>query len=112
MAAEAEVRTLDVTAFFENMGFTRFHLWVLIVSSFVTFFDGLDFSLISVVLPYLRDEMGKLPHVYFGWSEGNPISYLLKYIAFGEGDTAPVTHEVLRQAEKDSNRRPIVHVGG
>ena len=57
---------------------------------------------IAAFLLYLRDEMGKLPHVYFGWSEGNPISYLLKYIAFGEGDTAPVTHEVLRQAEKDS----------
>jgi hypothetical protein len=67
---------------------------------------------IAAFLLYLRDEMVKLPHVYFGWSEGNPISYLLKYIAFGEGDTAPVTHEVLRQAEKDSNRRPIVHVGG
>ncbi len=67
---------------------------------------------IAAFLLYLRDEMGKLPHVYFGWSEGNPISYLLKYIAFGEGDTAPVTHEVLRKAEKDSSRRPIVHVGG
>jgi len=67
---------------------------------------------IAAFLLYLRDEMGKLPHVYFGWSEGNPISYLLKFIAFGEGDTAPVTHEVLRKAEKDSNRRPIVHVGG
>jgi len=67
---------------------------------------------IAAFLIYLRDEMGKLPHVYFGWSEGNPISYLLKYIAFGEGDTAPVTHEVLRKAEKDPNRRPIVHVGG
>jgi hypothetical protein len=67
---------------------------------------------IAAFLLYLRDEMGKLPHVYFGWSEGNPISYMLKYIAFGEGDTAPVTHEVLRQAERDSNRRPIVHVGG
>jgi hypothetical protein len=67
---------------------------------------------IAAFMLYLRDEMGKLPHVYFGWSEGNPISYLLKYIAFGEGDTAPIAHEVLRKAEKDPDRRPIVHVGG
>jgi hypothetical protein len=67
---------------------------------------------IAAFLLFIRNETGKLPHVYFGWSEGNPLSYLLKYIAFGEGDTAPVTHEVLRQAEKDPERRPVVHVGG
>lgn len=67
---------------------------------------------IAAFLLFVRNETGKLPHVYFGWSEGNPVSYLLKYIAFGEGDTAPVTHEVLRQAEKDPEQRPIVHVGG
>ena len=67
---------------------------------------------IAAFLLFLRNETGKLPHVYFGWSEGNPLSYLMKYIAFGEGDTAPVTHEVLRQAEKNPERRPIVHVGG
>ena len=67
---------------------------------------------IAAFLLYLRNETGKLPHVYFGWSEGNPVTYLMKYIAFGEGDTAPVTHEVLRQAEKDPERRPVVHVGG
>jgi hypothetical protein len=67
---------------------------------------------IAAFLIYLRDRTNKIPHVYFGWSEGNPIMYILKYIAFGEGDTAPVTHEVLRQAEDDPERRPAVHVGG
>jgi hypothetical protein len=67
---------------------------------------------IAAFLLYLRDRTGKLPHVYFGWSEGNPLIYIFKYIAFGEGDTAPTTHEVLRQAEKDPERRPTVHVGG
>jgi hypothetical protein len=67
---------------------------------------------IAAFMLYLRDRTGKIPHVYFGWSEGNPLSYLLRYIAFGEGDTAPVTHEVLRQAEDDPEKRPAVHVGG
>jgi hypothetical protein len=67
---------------------------------------------IAGLLMYLRDQTGKIPHVYFGWSEGNPIMYLIRYILFGEGDTAPVTREILRQAEEDPERRPSVHVGG
>ena len=66
---------------------------------------------IAALLLYCRDETGKIPHAYFGWTEGNPIAYLLKFLAFGEGDTAPVTREVLRQAESNPMRRPRIHIG-
>ena len=66
---------------------------------------------IAGLLLDLRDRTDTIPHAYFGWTEGNPIVYLLKFLAFGEGDTAPVCREVLRKAEPDAARRPRIHVG-
>jgi hypothetical protein len=66
---------------------------------------------IAALLLHIRDETGQIPHAYFGWTEGNPLVYLLKFLAFGEGDTAPVTREVLRQSESNPMRRPRIHVG-
>ena len=66
---------------------------------------------IAALLLYIRDQTRQIPHAYFGWTEGNPIVYLLKFLAFGEGDTAPVTREVLRQAEPDPELRPRIHIG-
>ncbi|MFM7424520.1 MAG: amino acid transporter [Elainella sp.] len=67
---------------------------------------------IAALLLYIRDQTGRLPHAYFGWIEGNPIQYLLRFILFGEGDIAVVTREVLRKAERNPRRRPAIHVGG
>ena len=66
---------------------------------------------IAALLLHLRDTTGILPHAYFGWTEGNPIAYVLKYLALGEGDTAPVTREVLRKTVDKPLDRPRIHVG-
>jgi hypothetical protein len=67
---------------------------------------------IAAFLLHLRDQTGKIPHAYFHWGSKNPITYLFDYVVFGTGDTAPVTREVLRQAEPDETKRPAIHVGG
>ena len=66
---------------------------------------------IAAVLLAIRDRAGKRPHAYFGWVEGNPMKYLARFIFFGEGDIAPTTREILRQAEPEPAQRPVVHVG-
>lgn len=65
---------------------------------------------IATILLKIRDETGVIPSIYFEWTEGNPISNMFRYLVTGGGEVAPVTREVLRQAEKDRARRPEVHV--
>ena len=66
---------------------------------------------IAALLLDLRDRTGQTSHAYFGWTEGNPFAYALRYVALGEGDTAPVTREVLRKAVREPLQRPRIHVG-
>jgi hypothetical protein len=66
---------------------------------------------IASVLLHIRDVTGLMPHIYFRWTEGNPVINLLKFLFLGEGEIAPVTREVLREAEPDVTKRPWVHVG-
>ena len=65
---------------------------------------------IAAVLLQIRDETGVVPEVYFRWNEGNPIANMFRFLITGTGEVAPVTREVLREAERDPRRRPHVHV--
>ena len=66
---------------------------------------------IAAFLLHLRDDIGKVPHAYFHWGERNPFLYLIRYVLSGQGDVAPITREILRQAEPDRERRPAIHAG-
>jgi len=66
---------------------------------------------IAALLLDVEKKTGKTAHVYMGWTEGNPFSYILKFIFFGIGETAPLTREILRRQEPDPRKRPKVHVG-
>jgi len=68
-------------------------------------------SLAALLLEVRDLAGGRIPHIYFEWTEGNPAAHFLRFLLFGQGEVAPVTREVLRRAEPNRAARPHVHVG-
>jgi hypothetical protein len=65
---------------------------------------------IAALLIQIKKTTGCIPQVYFHWADIDPIINLMRFVFLGEGDTAPLTHEILRRAIKDRTQRPMVHV--
>ncbi|PCC20560.1 amino acid transporter [Brevibacterium aurantiacum] len=65
---------------------------------------------IAAILLQVRDQTTVVPNAYFEWTEGNPISSMLKFLLFGTGAVATLTREVLRKAEPNEKQRPLIHV--
>ncbi|WP_404713289.1 MFS transporter [Sphingomonas sp. MMS24-J13] len=50
-------RTFDVAAFLDGRGLSAFNYRVIMLSWFITLFDGLDLMMISFTAPYLKDSL-------------------------------------------------------
>ena len=66
---------------------------------------------IAAVLLYIRDVTGVVPDAYFEWANISPTRSLSRFLFWGQGEVASVTHEVLRRAEPNRDLRPHIHVG-
>ena len=102
-----EVKLADSSEFMEEIlvkGCTKYGNRILTLES-----NSVPNGLAAVLLA-IREEFGVVPEIYFDWSEGNPLSNMLRFLITGGGEIAPVTREVLRQAEPDVRRRPRLHV--
>ncbi|MGC4043636.1 MAG: hypothetical protein QM758_07500 [Armatimonas sp.] len=67
---------------------------------------------IAALALHVQKTTGRTPHVYFNWIEGSPLLFLGKFFLTGQGDIAPMTHEILRKAQPDTTKRPIIHAAG
>ena len=74
-----------------------------------------DAASISHTLAALALEMGKVgrpPEIHFGWTDETPLSGTLGFILFGEGNVPWMVRELIRKAEPDPTRRPLIILAG
>ena len=65
---------------------------------------------VAALLLHLKETTGHIPHAYFEWTDVSPAVNIMRFIFLGQGDTAPLTQEVLRRAIPRPAERPIIHV--
>ena len=103
-----EIKVSDFSDFAQDLmvcGITRHGYSILVAQA-----PSVPTAIAAICLE-IRDTAGVMPHVYFRWTEGKPLRNLLRFLFLGQGEIAPLTREVLREAEPAIGRRPWVHVG-
>ena len=68
-------------------------LMVLLIDRVLRFESAAVPNSLAALLLHVRDTTGVTPHIYFEWTEGNPVVQFLRFIAFGVGEVAPRSEE-------------------
>jgi hypothetical protein len=66
---------------------------------------------IALVLLAIRNAAGVAPHIEFAWPAHSHARAMVRFALLGTGNEAAVTREILRRAEPDPSRQPIVRIG-
>ncbi len=72
-------------------------------------------SSIAHTLAALALEMAKVgrpPEVHFGWTDDSPVSGTLGFLLFGEGNVPWMVRDLIRRAEPDEAKRPLIIIAG
>ena len=57
-------------------------------------------------------KVGRPPEIHFGWTDDSPVSGTLGFLLFGEGNVPWMVRELIRRAEPDEARRPVIIIAG
>jgi hypothetical protein len=57
-------------------------------------------------------KVGRPPEIHFGWTDDSPVSGTLGFLLFGEGNVPWMVRDLIRRAEPDEARRPLIIVAG
>ena len=70
---------------------------------------------ISHTLAALTLEMAKVgrpPEIHFGWTDETPLSGMLGFLLFGEGNVPWMVRDLVRRAEPDPRKHPRIIIAG
>ncbi|MDY3561207.1 amino acid transporter [Gemmata sp. JC673] len=57
-------------------------------------------------------KIGRPPEVHFGWTDDSPVSGTLGFLLFGEGNVPWMVRDLIRRAQPDESKRPLIIIAG
>ncbi len=57
-------------------------------------------------------KVGRPPEVHFGWTDDSPVSGTLGFLLFGEGNVPWMVRDLIRRAQPDEAKRPLIIIAG
>jgi hypothetical protein len=76
----------------------------------ITHAASIAHTLAAVALEMAK--VGRPPEIHFGWTDDSPVSGTLGFLLFGEGNVPWMVRDLIRRAEPDETRRPVIIIAG